>query len=347
MKNDIFLEIKATPEPFFNKMTEYLGNNLDNKLCRSVSNLLSLDYATRLEFTPELHTYINICIKRLEKYLGARVILDNNFSKSMELFIVAITEETDDSGNAPKSQEQLIDAMIESTITQFFSDLTAQEKVNVRSILKNIINNRDKKELLSMVHDDPALLQKLVMQATKSKKSTKEVSHIVIAHLETLTKQSKHLAQKKDNTKALFGKIAISIGLFSTASLGLVFSGLLLPAIIVPAAILAIKTTPNIGEKIANNVIKNSVKIKTDTQNLNKNKAEILEKVSNITIIDKGIAEPTIEKSKAQISEELQKQGKTITNQLQTPPESKNLSSFKEKTRQANLAKNKNLSRGK
>jgi hypothetical protein len=341
MKNDVFLELGATPEPFFHKMIDYLGNNLDQILCRSVANLLSLDYIIRLNQKPELHTHINNCIRRLQKYLGTRVVLDHTLMESMELFIAAITEEDTDSAKDQKSQEQLIDALIESTIAQSFGNLSPQEQVVIRSVLKEIINSRDKKELLSMISSNPNLLQKLVMQTVKAESTEKEIAHNVTKHMKDMLVQSKKIDEKQENIKTLFGKIAVSAGLLFTASLGMMFSGLLLPAMIVPAAIIAIKITPPIGKKIANKVIENNPQIMREILLLRHKGVETLKIDSKEVTIEQAPGKEI----KAPIPKEVQKQGQALVNEHKLDIETSRYISFEAKSKQQTIQKDKGHSR--
>jgi hypothetical protein len=332
MKNDVFTELGANPEIFFQKMNDYLSNNIDSILCRSVANLLSLDYVTRLNFSPELNAYVNICIKRLQKYLGARVILDNSLTETMELFTIAITPENEGSDKSIKSQEQLIDTMIESIITESFSDLSPQEKITMRLSIKEIIHSKNRKELLSMIHSDYGLFKELIINTLKNRAPEKEAVATIITHLQNLSQQAQALKTKKINIKNFAGKIAISVGLLATASLGFVFSGLVLPAIIIPTAIVSIKAASNIGEKIANKAIIENSDVQNNSLSLKRAKLETIEITSQSPVIGKDIKK----QQNVDLTKELQKQGtdisKAIKNSLSIENTPKN--SFEEKSKQ-------------
>lgn len=337
MKNDIFVELGANPETFFQKMNDYLRNNIDSDLCRSVANLLSIDYVTRLNLSPEINAYINICIKRLQKYLGARVILDHSLAETMELFAIAITEEKEDSGKSAKSQEQLIDTMIESILTESFGDLSPQEKNAMRSVIREIIHSKNKKDLLNMISSDPSLLKELIANTLKIKTPEKEITNTVITYLQKLSEQSKNLENQKTNIKNFAGKIAISVGLLATASLGFAFSGLVLPAIIIPTAIASINAAANIGEKAANNAIRKNSNVEHSSLVLKRAKAETIEITGKAPVIGKAV-----EQQQTNITKELKEQGadiaSSLNNSLSVDGAADN--SFETKSKQAKINQN-------
>ena len=106
MQRNITLPPGANPEAFQEYFLDFLGNNLSESLCSSISNLLAIDYSGRLESAPELKEYINICALRIKKYLGLKVVTDESFSSAMTLFTIAITPERNIDADDAISQEQ-------------------------------------------------------------------------------------------------------------------------------------------------------------------------------------------------------------------------------------------------
>jgi len=266
MKNNIAIQFGANPKAFFNQMIEHLNNNLDSKLCQSVANLLSLDYANRLDSEPPLTEYISLCIERLKNHLGARVVLDNNFSESMTLFTAAITPEKNNDDDNSKSQEQSQDALIDTMIAELFSNLTPEEQANIKLVIKELLNGKDSKELMNMISSEPETFQKIVATAVEAKMPAKEMSNFAGERIGTLIEQSKQINKQAIGLQSVVGKITLAGGILAAASLGLVVGGFILPALIVPATIAAIKIGPAIGEKIATTIISNNSNIKEKTQ---------------------------------------------------------------------------------
>lgn len=267
MKNDIVLPPGVDPMPFFHQMTEHLSNNLDKKLCNSVSNLLAIDYANRLESKPSLEEYINICIKRLKKHLGMQVVLDNNFSITMTLFTVAITpeEETADNNNKKQEQLQVQDALIEATVTSLFGNMVPEEQSTIKLVLKDLLNSKDGKEFMNIINLNPKKLYSIITSALKTKKQQQEITKSVKIHLVNLMHQLKIIDKKVSGIKNTIGKIALAGSVIAAASIGLVVSGFVLPVLLVPTTIAAVKYGPVIGEKLGNNIAKNSSSIQRET----------------------------------------------------------------------------------
>ena len=265
MKNNITLSPGVDPLPFFQQMTEHLSNNLDKKLCNSVSNLLAIDYASRLKSKPPLKEYINICIERLKKYLGPQVVLDNDFSASMTLFTAAITPEKDDN---EKAQKQLQDALIESTIASLFGDMTPEEQATITLILRDLLNSKDGKELMNIISSDPKRFYSIVTSAIKTKKQQQEILESVEMYLVNVMNQSKKIDQKVNGIKNTIGKIALAGSVLVATSIGLVIGGFALPVLLVPATIAAVKYGPVVGKKLGGNIAKNSTFIQRETNSL-------------------------------------------------------------------------------
>jgi hypothetical protein len=291
MKNNIAIKLGANPQPFFDLITEYLGNNISSNLCQSLANLLSLDYANRLGGEPPLKIYIHTCLKRLTNHLGAQAILDNNFSETMTLFAVAITPEKESADNISNSQEQSQDALIEATISELFSNSSPEERKHIKLVIKDLLNSKDGEDLINMISSEPKVFQKIIINSIDAKIKTKETSKIVRQHIGSLCEHSKQIKNKSEVLRSVVGKLALSGSILIAASLGLVVGGLALPALIVPATIAAIKIAPAIGERIAYNVINNNTTIQNQIREFDK------AKMSNLPIINKQTIEENIEKS--------------------------------------------------
>ena len=295
MKNNIAIKLGANPQPFFELITEHLGNNISANLCKSLANLLSLDYANRLGGAPPLKIYIPTCLKRLKNHLGAQVILDNNFSETMTLFTIAITPEKESADNISNSQEQSQDALIEATISELFSNSTPEERRHIKLVIKDLLNSKDAEDLMNMISSEPKIFQKIIINAIEAKIKTKETSNIVRQHIGSLCEHSKQIRNKSEGLRSVVGKLALSGSILIAASLGLVVGGLALPALIVPATIAAIKIAPAIGERIAANVINNNTTIQNQTREFDK--AKMSKPNMFINKINKQTIEENIEKS--------------------------------------------------
>lgn len=302
-----------------------------------------MDYANRLGAKPPLNKYIDSCLKRLKQYLGARVILDNNFSEAMTLFTVAITPDKDPSNDKLNSQEQSQDALVESTISAVFGELTQEEQQNIKLIIKDMLNSKDGEKLMDMMSSEPKIFQKIIINAVEAKIPSKEISNIVSQRMGSLIEYSDQIKNKSEDLRSTVGKLALSGGILIAASLGLVVSGFALPALIVPATITAIKIAPTIGEKIASNIINNNATIQKQTKQFDQAKA--LSTLPQINAIYEKITE------KLPISELSQEQVKSLAKSvdvttIETPSAPDNKPTSKTQTPEDNkkLETNKNKS---
>lgn len=255
------------PEIFFKPMKEHLNHNINEKSQRSISNLLAIDYEHRLKSEPEIYEYSDLCTNRLKDFLGEKVILDDSFPTLMKLFTVAITpqkdiENEDDLKNRTKNNT--IDAIIENN----FAELKPEEKKVLRSILKDLLSGEKEKDVSNFISSNPKLFYSILISALKSKQKQKEVVEEVNMHINTILKKLNRLNKSKNKIKSISTKVTMAGGLFATASMGLLFGGFALPALIIPAAIGAIKYGPMIGDKIGGKISDNIKSIKGLEQEL-------------------------------------------------------------------------------
>ncbi len=262
MNNNLITKIGADPQPFFKELIKHLSNNIESDLCQSVANLLSLDYATRLSSEPPLQKYIHTCITRLQNHLKERVILDNNFSESMDLFTVAITPEQELVKNNSKSQ----DALISNVVNAVFNDLSEEESSTIKIVIKNLLNGKNSKKIINMITSEPNIVKKIITNSIKNKIPNEEITNIVNKNIMTLANELNDINEGINNTSNLIGKSLFTTGLLLTSSVGLFISGLTLPAVIIPATISIMKIVPIIEKKILNKMIKNNTIIQNKTK---------------------------------------------------------------------------------
>lgn len=251
MNTDLSLPPGVDPTPFKEYFLEYLGANLSEALCSSVANLLAIDYSGRLESKPDLDYHINECTLRIKKHLGLRVVTDESFSSVMSLFTIAITPEREIDADDDKSQEQSHDALIDSIIATYFHDLTPEETAIIKSLIKEILNGKDGKEMMNVASSNPKLFYSIVVSAVREKNKLEEVLESVKLHLTRILSKNKQQVKQQSGIKGLVSKISLIGGLMLTASTGLVMGGLALPALILPATAAVVKLSPKLGEKVS------------------------------------------------------------------------------------------------
>ncbi len=261
MKSNMILPDGANPDAFKEYFLEYLGTNLSESLCNSISNLLAIDYSGRLKSAPELKEYINTCALRIKKHLGLKVVSDESFSSAMSLFTVAITPEKDIDTDEDKSQEQSQDALIDSMIATHFADLSPDEVILIKSLIKELLNGKDGKEMMNAISSNPKLFYSVVISALRENKKQKEISEVVQQHLTTIISKQLKVQKQQVGFKGLISKVSLAGSLMIAASTGLVLGGLLLPALIIPATISAVKIAPILGEKVADTILKDAAPI--------------------------------------------------------------------------------------
>ena len=99
-------------------------------------------------------------------------------------------------------------------------------------VLKDLLNGKDGKELITIVTSNPKLFHSIVLSAVNAKKQQQEISESVGTYLSSILVQSKALNQKVTGFKSAFAKIALVGSVIAAASIGMVVGGLALPALV-------------------------------------------------------------------------------------------------------------------
>ena len=262
MKNNINILKGIDNSVFLNKINSYLGNNLNNYLITSLSNMLAIDYVNRLKQEPKIDEYAMKCVDRLKSHLKHMIVTEEDFSGVMSLFAIAITEEKRIDDELNNEQEKNQDVLIDGLVSAQFSDLSPAELVNIKEVLKALLNGRDSKEIINFINSDPKLFYSVVFSAYKEKTKQKEIMEVVTINLNKMIADTKSINKKKNNIKSLAGKVAMAVGLVAVASAGAFVGGLILPALIIPAVAISIKLGPAVGEKIGETIAQNNTVIK-------------------------------------------------------------------------------------
>jgi hypothetical protein len=266
MRNNIIQHVEADSAAFKEYFLEYLAPNLSKKLCNSISNLLALDYANRLKSKPELPDYINLCTLRLKKHLSQKIITDESFSSAMSLFAIAITPEKNIDADDDKAQKQSQDAVIDAVIATHFVDLSPDEVILIKSLIKDLLNGKDGKEMLNMISSNPKLFYSQIVAALRENKKQEEMLESIHQHLTKVLSKDKQVKKQHNEPKGLLGKLFLIGGLMLAASTGLVIGGLALPALIVPLTAAAVKFAPILGEQLTNTLAKKPIAPKQESK---------------------------------------------------------------------------------
>ncbi|MEM6339416.1 MAG: RP853 family protein [Pseudomonadota bacterium] len=321
MNTDLSLPPGVDPTPFKEYFLEYLGANLSESLCSSVANLLAIDYVGRLESKPDLDFHINECTLRIKKQLGLKVVTDESFSSVMTLFTIAITPERDLDTDDEKTQEQSHDALIDSIIATYFHDLTPEETAIIKSLMKEILNGKDGKEMMIVASSNPKLFYSIVVSAIREKNKLEEVLESVKLHLTQVMSKNKQQVKQQSGLKSLVSKLSLIGGLMLTASTGLVLGGLALPALILPATAAVVKLSPKLGEKAASSQEQEVVSIQKKESKDKINTLHATDKDSRITQSTEKNIEQKVDKAKikdlAQSISISKKSEKTVENKFE------------------------------
>ncbi len=262
-------------ELFRDKITDGLKNNITDYHCSTIANMLAIDYKTRLNSKLEIVSYIDKCVSKLRNFLGKKIITNDDFSTTLELFAVAIRNEKpsteDNSGITKEQSEDILSQMI---IDIYFKDFTENQKDSVKEILRSL---EITPELIKYMESNTDLFRNIVKQAIVTKNNKHGLDHNLNIILK-ITETQKQLNQENVRRGQFFSKVITAISALVVGATGVLTAGVALPAmLLVPTSIVTIKYAPKIGEKIAGLIgnIKNIVRKKTLTDLSNELKNNI------------------------------------------------------------------------
>jgi hypothetical protein len=231
-------------------ITSNLINNLTIHTCSVLSNILAIDYVTRLNSKPSISEYVGKCIAKLKSFLGQRVITDDSFSTAMTLFAVAIAEEPvnyNDKNNLIKHTQ---DAAIDILINEHFKDYNLEDKKKIQLILKELLNSENRNEILNHINYDPHFIKTIINNALQISTRQVEINNYVKNTIKDVLDRSIKLKEKINFIKESASKIVTGVCALAAGALSIVTAGAALSMVIVPASIVAMKYAPKLGEKI-------------------------------------------------------------------------------------------------
>jgi hypothetical protein len=269
MKNNDIIFSELNSSLFNSEITYYLSNNIGKHLIMLLSNLLTIDYENRLKGEPEIKEYSHLCVTRLKKHLGHQVILDEKFSSAMTLFTIAITAQQD-SGGDEELINQTREAVAESIISSHYPEILPEEQEIIRTVLKYLLNTKDKKQIMDIINADPDLFYACTISAIGSSTTLNEINESVFRNLKNIADDSMMLERKTSQIKNFFAKAALATGILALGSTALVAGAV--AVFIVPAAIVVGKYAPLAGKKMGNIIANNMSGMKQEKEELQEKK---------------------------------------------------------------------------
>lgn len=261
-----------------------LVNNITNHACLTLARIIAIDHKIRLKSTPKITTHLNNCIYKLKSFLGQKVLTDESFSTILMLFAVAISPETtnfQDNNILQKSENIIIDTLINI----HFPDVNIEGRNNIKSILKNLFSAKNSYEIMNLIDTEPEIFQTTIMSALKKYQNLIEINQQIKSDLDKIARITSTHYKKIEIFKQATSKIITAICTVAVGAITVATAGASSALMVVPAAILAVKYAPRIGESIGKGIlsidkslIHEEEKINWLKTNINKNNKEFLYK---------------------------------------------------------------------
>ena len=148
-------------------------------------------------------------------------------------------------------------------------------------MLKDLLSSDSSHDVMNFIQDEPKIFSVMIIHYLKQYKSSQEIINNIRLEIDKIVKTTTEHNKKLEIFKQLTSKITTAICTIAVGAITVATGGAALALMVVPAAIIAVKYAPKIGEKIGetilradNNVTKqenNIVLLKTNIQkNINK-----------------------------------------------------------------------------
>lgn len=258
------------------------ANNITNHACLTLARIIAIDHKIRLNSIPKITLHLNNCICKLKNFLRQKVLTDDSFSTVLTLFAVAISPEVTDfqDNNIVQKSENII---IDTLINIHFPNISIKEKNNIKLILKNLFSAKNSYEIINLIQTEPEIFQTTVMSALKKYQNLIEINKQIKSDLDKIADITSTHYKKIEILRQAASKIITAVCTVAVGAITVATAGASSALIVIPAAILAVKYAPKIGEKIGDgilsidkSVINQQEKINWLKTNINKNNKEFL-----------------------------------------------------------------------
>ena len=286
------INIPAFREP----LNYYLINNITPKTCSTLANMLAMDYLVRIDSKETISKHADICVNRLRTFLGQKVITDESFSTALTLFAIAISpEKPQPNENDILDQSQSQDLIMEALIETHFKNIG--DKKMVKKILKEMLKSKKFNELINYINSEPEMICSIIEYALRKYPKQHEIINYVNIETAKIFDQDIQLNKKIDSFKQATSKIALAASTLAVGALAVITAGTVLTIAIVPAAILAVRYAPKIGEVLGENLLQADSNIKTAKDNIKSLASQLYQKNQLSLAVSK---EQSIEQNKSQ-----------------------------------------------
>jgi hypothetical protein len=310
---------------FKTPLSYYLINNITEKTCSTLANMLALDYLARLNSKGVISEHADTCVSRLRDFLGQKVITDDSFSTALTLFAIAISPKQPKSNeDSTLSQAQYQDVIIEALINSHFKDIGDRDTVKL--ILKDLLKDKKTNEIINYINSEPEMIRSIMEYALKKHQKHPEILNYVNIETARILGENIQLNEKTSSFKQITSKIALAISTLVVGALSVATGGTILSIAIVPTAILAVRYAPKIGEVLGDTLLNADSNIKAARNNIKsltseltkKNQAFLLESKQQSIEQDKSkdlglsnIKDKSLDTIKEQLTEHMSKDQKS------------------------------------
>ena len=248
---------------FRSQVEDFLQDHLNVSIMLTLSNMLSLDYALRVTEMQKVtkEEYLKKSIKRLIIYLAGKFVEQKDFATAMNLFIVAISEEEVYS----EDKDMLAEYIIENVI----DDVSGGHKVKYKELIK-IALIKDQQEIFDIINDQPQKLSQILLSTNNAIELLASIKNVNRDHQIA----NSQLVENKSLYSLVGSGLVAAIGVASASLLGGIG-----PFVIIPAAIFSLKMGAEAGERVAEKLYNNELKVPAFDKMFNKISSLIQQKI--------------------------------------------------------------------
>lgn len=286
MQDNLRNAINTHSSLFQSILQQHLSNNLTLYLISILSNLLLFDFFNRsdsIQKTPK--KYIEDCANNLSDELSHQVITDESFSNAMSLFVTAISPKLNINDRDKISQKKTQSQMVDTITSMYFSDITGQSAINIKSVITAMLQNQNYKNILDFISGDAKTFKEIVSNSFEKYKSNNEAISHAINNTSYIASAACVFKHKTSYLQQISSKIFFVTGLFVGISASVATLGIASPFAMIPITALSLRYIPKAGAKMGEGLAMLSSTIQTLKGNLEDKKQSIL--TNNVPSISK------------------------------------------------------------
>ena len=229
---------------YLNQAKDFLQKNFADSLSEfhisTLGNMLGIHYS----LSQEVHGigyFLSLCKYKIIKYIDEYIVLGNDFSTTLSIFVYVIKIDNDETDREEKS---LKNEIAQNLITLFYPDMNPSDKSIATQIFHEILKSKNISDSMDFIYSNPNFI--------KDKIKNINTSYTISKAIDDINQESLSFSQSEIKKQIKFNLYNITTTIITTSTLfaGCMLAGFAGPLLIIPSTIFAIFASNKINQSI-------------------------------------------------------------------------------------------------